>query len=398
MQCDVFCRVVDNFGDIGVTYRLVRQLKKQYAWTLRLWVDNLDSFKRLEPLVHPELLHQTVADIEVLKWDTDTNFSDILPAEIVIASFSCDLPTAYLRKMHDRDSRLINLDYLSAEPWVEGVHGLPSLRSDGLPCHFFFPGFNQKTGGLLREQYLIAQRDQWQSDLVEQTKFLISLGVSRELCDAWADTRKNANTQAPQQGRTCWKIVSLFCYPQAQVMALLSGFEQSQVRGTDPRNIEMKYLLLVPQGIAPELKPGQHPTFSHSHIVRIPFLPQTEFDKILWTADINFVRGEDSLVRALWAGRPMVWQIYPQREETHFLKLKAWLSQASLPSRVEQLFYAWNAHRDAPTVDQACMQVTQPSEFDHWVQSMSALSQQKIALPDLAANLVAFCQQSTSMP
>ncbi len=41
ITCDIFCAVVDNYGDIGVCWRLARQLAHEHGMTVRLWVDDL---------------------------------------------------------------------------------------------------------------------------------------------------------------------------------------------------------------------------------------------------------------------------------------------------------------------------------------------------------------------
>jgi uncharacterized repeat protein (TIGR03837 family) len=86
-----------------------------------------------------------------------------------------------------------------------------------------------------------------------------------------------------------------------------------------------------------------------SLVVRIlPFLEQDNYDKLLWACNFNFVRGEDSFVRAQWAARPMAWQIYPQDVGAHWPKLRAFLDRycADLPqpaaSVLTAFFEAWN--------------------------------------------------------
>ena len=78
----------------------------------------------------------------------------------------------------------------------------------------------------------------------------------------------------------------------------------------------------------------------------LPLLPQSSFDRLLWACDVNFVRGEDSFVRAQWAGRPFVWQIYPQTEEAHLVKLEAFLSRYldgfEKSAVVRRCWQAWN--------------------------------------------------------
>jgi uncharacterized repeat protein (TIGR03837 family) len=133
MQADVFCRVVDNFGDIGVTWRLVGQLQREHNWSIRLWVDDLKSFQRLEARVDLYALQQVIEHIEIIHWGDPA--PDLIPYPIVLCSFSCDLPATYIAQLHQRPALWLNLEYLSAETWVEGCHGLPSLRGDGLSSY-----------------------------------------------------------------------------------------------------------------------------------------------------------------------------------------------------------------------------------------------------------------------
>ena len=41
---DIFCTVIDNYGDIGICWRLARQLRVDDGQRVRLWVDDLTSF------------------------------------------------------------------------------------------------------------------------------------------------------------------------------------------------------------------------------------------------------------------------------------------------------------------------------------------------------------------
>lgn len=429
MQADVFCRVIDNYGDIGVAWRLARQLQLEQGWLVRLWVDDLKSFQRLEPRISL-VAQQELNGIEVIDWNLATDFT---PGQIVIATFSCDLPEPYVEKLRVQATAStstpsnpassgtprtlwINLEYLSAEEWVEGCHQLPSLRSDGLSSHFFFPGFTAQTGGLLRESDLIAQRDAWQADRAAHRVLLENLGLSQTALDALFPRA----TSTPRA-----RLVNLFCYPHAPVdslIAVLSAAPQTTV-------------LLIPEGIHIEYQTGQ---YGQLCIERIPFLPQTEYDKILWTADLNFVRGEDSIVRGIWAGKPLIWQIYPQTENTHLEKLQAWLTRTGLPDGICTLMMRWNpestasdsveaenltprTHLDQDTVlsgykniNEACsptkqrisnvefarrlQQQLQPENFDIWREHARQLCDRQAALPDLAATLTAFCKSKAILP
>lgn len=385
MQADVFCRVVDNFGDIGVTWRLVRQLQCEHHWSIRLWVDDLKSFQRLEARVHLHALQQVIEHIEIIHWGDPA--PDLIPYPIVLCSFSCDLPATYIAQLHQRPALWVNLDYLSAETWVEGCHGLPSLRGDGLSSYFFFPGFNANTGGLLRESELLTRRDSWQKDLDGQYQMLERLGVSAAALAAWRlqSTASSAGIEISpprsiQVQAAC--LVTLFCYPHAPVAQLLDAL------CADSR----ASVVLIPQGVAPELTTGRLGPFKQVYLERIPFVSQPEYDQLLWMADLNFVRGEDSVVRGLWAGRPLVWQIYPQTEGTHLIKLEAWLEMSGLAQEVKTLLRSFNA--DASGANDFTLQVSHALSHDAYAQWSShalALSHTLAQKVDFAQALHDFC-------
>ncbi|MEI8380869.1 MAG: elongation factor P maturation arginine rhamnosyltransferase EarP [Planctomycetota bacterium] len=327
MRWDIFCKVVDNLGDIGVCWRLARQLASEHSAAVRLWVDNLDRFSNLCSAVTPQSTTQHVDSIEVCQWPA--LFPDIEPADIadvVIEAFGCDIPANYVTAMNQRQVApvWINLEYLSAEDWVEECHGLASPQSHStLKKYFYFPGFTRQTGGLLRENGLLEERAAF--DEVARTEFWKSLGIP---------------TPAAEELR-----VSLFCYENSTLRGLLNDW----AAGCQPIG------LVVTSGLAarqvadwigeplPErgfVRRGSLTTYG------IPFLSQWQYDRLLWSCDVNFVRGEDSFVRAQWAQRPFVWQIYPQAEQAHLAKLDAFLSRYlnSFPDLhgVRDCFYAWN--------------------------------------------------------
>ena len=374
MQADVFCRVVDNFGDIGVTWRLVRQLQREHNWSIRLWVDDLKSFQRLEARVHLHALHQVIEHIEIIHWGDPA--PDLIPYPIVLCSFSCDLPATYIAQLHQRPALWLNLEYLSAETWVEGCHGLPSLRGDGLSSYFFFPGFNANTGGLLRERNLMTHRDRWQTDLDGQRQLLARLGVSAE-----ALATLSPDTQAA-------RLLNLFCYPHAPVAQLLEAL-CAESRSS---------VVLIPQGVATELITGRLGPSQQVYIERIPFVSQPEYDQLLAMADLNFVRGEDSVVRALWAGRPLVWQIYPQTEGTHLIKLEAWLEMSGLAQEVKALLRSWNAAPSGAThFTQQLTQALKQDTYAQWSRQALTLSHTLAQMPDFAQALHDFCASKITL-
>ncbi len=304
----IFCKVVDNFGDIGICWRLARQLVRERGVDVTLWVDDLGSFKRICPRLDSEAATQTVEGVTVRHWaDQDGQFTPGDVADIVIEFFAVDIPPGYVEAMARRAPRPVwlNLEGLTAEDWVEGCHTLPSMHPRlPLTKHFYFPGFNARTGGLPREAGLLAERDAFQADPANAARFLAGLGVT--------------------PGEMAATKVSLFCYPHAPVPALLDAWRDGGSAVT----------CLVPEGVAREAVQAFLGDDAHAGAVRtrgaltvrvLPFVPQPDYDRLLWSCDINFVRGEDSFVRAQWAGKPFVWHIYPQDENLHHKKLRAFL-------------------------------------------------------------------------
>lgn len=307
LRWDLFCRVVDNFGDIGICWRLARQLAEEHQAVVRLWVDDLHCFSALCPSISVTARSQRLNQIEVCHWQPQyvTGFTTKDVGDVVIEAFACEIPEVYVMAMAARVSPpvWINLEYLSAEDWVESCHLLSSPHPK-LPIrkHFFFPGFTARTGGLIREQSLIKQRIAF--DDAQQQKFFSALGIP---------DRPSLGTR-----------ISLFCYSNPALPALLDCW----AGGTAPIQ------LLVTSGAAcrqvaewlgEPLDLGQPCCRGPLSVHAIPFLPQSDYDRVLWGCDLNFVRGEDSFVRAQWAGRPFVWQIYPQTDDVHLTKLNAFL-------------------------------------------------------------------------
>ncbi|WP_134855754.1 elongation factor P maturation arginine rhamnosyltransferase EarP, partial [Bordetella pertussis] len=176
MRADIFCRVIDNLGDIGVCWRLARRLAHGRRWQVRLWVDDLAAFARIQPGIVPDRDQQVCDTIEILRWDDRAEWPQT-PGDVVIEAFACDPPPAYVAAMRRFQPVWINLEYLSAEAWVETCHGLPSQRADGLVKHFFFPGFSAATGGLIREPGLSRDRDALQTSRAQQRTLLRALGL-----------------------------------------------------------------------------------------------------------------------------------------------------------------------------------------------------------------------------
>jgi len=369
---DIFCSVVDNYGDIGVTWRLARQLVAEHGLAVRLWVDDLNAFTPMCPGADASAAQQWQHGVEVRQWPV--TWLPVAPADVVIGAFACQLPVAYVEAMRARATPplWLNLEYLSAEDWVEGCHGLPSPQPNGLRKVFFFPGFTGKTGGLLRERSLLARRDAFQQG--ERQAFLQGLGVN------------------PEAGTL---LVSLFAYENPQ----LGNWLDALASGAQPCH------LLVPQGrvvagLSQWLGEAALPVGSVRKrgaltVQVLPFVSQDDYDRLLWSCDFNAVRGEDSFVRAQWAGQPMLWHIYVQDENAHWEKLEAFLAHYrhglsdDADAALLGLWRAWNMDRDMGQAWQVARR--------HWpeLQQHARLwAARQAAQPDLATALVHFYRNS----
>jgi uncharacterized repeat protein (TIGR03837 family) len=372
----IFCKVVDNYGDIGICWRLARQLQHEHGVAVTMWVDNLHSFQRICPVVELDADVQLVAGVDVRHWrDQDGAFAAADIADIVIEFFGCDIPPGYIAAMAQCEPRPVwlNLEGLSAEEWVEGCHTLPSPHPR-LPLlkHFFFPGFTAKTGGLLREAALDEQRRQFQQDPAAMAAFLAPFGVT-----------------AAEMGAT---RISLFCYPHAPVAEMFAIWQGSATAIT----------CLVPEGVAADAvrdfiggaaDAGAARTRGSLTLRVLPFVPQPDYDKLLWACDLNFVRGEDSIVRAQWAGRPFVWHIYPQDEDLHHKKLRAFLGRYSGGiDSIDNFSLRWNGAGVDEQTDWPALWRAFEADLPAIARRTDAWHAEMLAHGDLAANLLDFAQ------
>jgi len=361
LSFDIFCRVIDNYGDIGVCWRLARQLAgSDGVGRVRLWVDDLGSFARIEPRLAPSLPAQEIQGIEIVHWVDAMPLPP--PHDVVVEAFACDPPSGFIRQMPP-GHLWINLEYLSAEPWVERFHAQPSLQPGGQRKAFFFPGFTSGTGGLLREPGLLEARDRWLAAPRLRASLLAELGLDG------ADIQSLCNGQARQ--------VMLFSYPDAPAQALVSALRAQP----EPS------VVLVPAGVCPALPRGRN---GGVLIQEIPFVNQDDFDRLLWSADLNCVRGEESLVRAMWAARPLLWHIYAQQDQAHLDKLRAWLDLSPFDACIKQAMQCWNT-ADAPGLSASLQPALRPSQFQAWQKAAKQWARQLADQDDLATALIRFC-------
>ncbi len=351
---DIFCKIVDNFGDIGVCWRLARQLHVEHGVEIRLWIDDLSAAQAIIPSLDTEKNVQIFDEINITKWNENADFSQA--RDVVIEAFACGLPPVYLavmaqNKSADFEIKWVNLEYLSAEPWVADFHAKPSPQANGLTRCFYFPGFTEATGGLIRERNIEVGRE----TTIESTL-----------------------------------KISLFCYPNAPIKDLLSTL-QANIHKVSVYVPESNILPQIADFFAAEtIDAGDYFARDNLHVHILPFLSQVDYDQLLRDCDINFVRGEDSWLRAIWAGKPFIWQPYVQDESAHIKKLEAFLdlfytnlNEKKVLCEAHRYWSAGHMPKDLLNVYLAQL----PAIKSHTMQQSKQLAKQT----DLAAKLVNFC-------
>ena len=356
LSCDLFCRVVDNYGDAAVCWRLARQLASEHAWQVCLWIDDLQPLSRLELAIAEGRESQIVAGVTVRQWPAATvHFDWPAAADVVIEAFACELPETYVAAMASlaKPPLWLNLEYLSAESWIDGCHGLASPHPRlPLTKHFFFPGFTPASGGLLREHGMLAPPPLAAPGAMRVSLFCYDNAALPRLLDCWAGADEDLH------------LVVADGLPRRQVGAWLGN----------------------------RLVPGDRHQRGRLHIEALPFLDQRAYDALLAGCHLNFVRGEDSFVRAQWAERPLVWQAYPQADAAHLVKLDAFLERYLLTlgdgerTAAGDFWRAWNGCGDPwqawPAFRSALPALRQLAP--EWARSL-------LCNGDLAGKMVQFC-------
>ena len=325
-QWDIFCKVIDNFGDIGIGWRLAADLAGR-GHRVRLWVDDAAALAWMAP--------GGCTRVEILPWTVPFKSAPadlaVNPPDVLIELFGCDIAPEFIATCiqpscaNSLKLLWINLEYLSAEKYVERSHALPSLIASGPVAGwtkwFFYPGFTQLTGGLLREPDLFERQARF-----DRSAWLTAQGI----------------------GAAGEKLVSLFCYEPGVLAEFLLQLSQ---HGLDGRPVR---LLVAAGRPTAAVKAAFNDEIGHLRntvkrtllsISYLPLLTQIQFDHLLWACDLNFVRGEDSVVRAIWAGKPFVWHLYPQDDQAHLVKLDAFLGMLEAPASLRSFHQLWNGNR-----------------------------------------------------
>lgn len=314
MRWDIFCQIVDNYGDAGVCWRLARALSRLSSSSvnsvdcddsrIRLFCDDLNV---LNVITHGDAVaHGASLGVEVLPWSAAESPAILASVgDVVIEAFACHLPKPYVEAMVQKTSQKvsakqpiwINLEYLTAEAWADDMHLMPSPQNNGLNKYFYFPGFTPKAGGVL-----LGDWDEVTSN---------SLNIPTSLSSAFESCRPKS------------KKVSIFNYKQAPLDAWLGSVNQVALEHGEMVDV----FLCADQNVSTTTQAALSSVDSAVKLIQLPFIPQEDYDYLLSVCDINLVRGEDSFVRAQWAGKPFIWDIYPQSDLAHEVKLDAFLER-----------------------------------------------------------------------
>ncbi len=311
MQFILFCRVIDRFGDAAVAWRLGRQLIAA-GQRCTLLIDHLPTLQQLCPELDPQ--KPELGEIQLILWSDDLRPADLPHAQVWIECFGCGWGIFASHTPPDTKPPLrYNLEYLGTEPWVDHCHGLasPDPRT-GITTTFWIPGFSSRSGGLLRENPPNL------SDSRDLLTTLLHGPISPDAC-----------------------TVSLFCYQQAPLHGLAKALMVQSLQ-------QETHLLIFPGEPAQAWSQLPLPA-SGLQVHHLPWLSHTDYDRLLHCCSLNIVRGEDSFVRAHWAGRPLLWHAYPQDDFAQLDKVSGWLAQRP----VSQAFHNWHLRFNQGSADQS---------------------------------------------
>ena len=300
---DIFCQVIDNYGDVGVAYRLAREFKRVYPnKKLRFVINQIEELNLIRKSENIEvILYKDISKIEN-------------SADLIIESFGCEIPKEYMDKALKKSKLIINLEYFSAEKWVDDFHLQESFLGGNLKKYFFIPGLSEKSGGILLDNEFLERKKK-----VEANKeyYLEKFGIKEkyDLIGSVFSYEKNFDSLIEELKKLGKKIILLILSEKTQ---------KNFIKYFDNGN-----------------------NYDKIKFVKLPFFTYDKYEEFLALCDFNLVRGEDSFVRALLLGKPFLWHIYPQDENTHIKKLESFLEKyCSNNKELKQTFINYNINKD----------------------------------------------------
>lgn len=304
---DIFCEIIDNYGDIGVVYRTAKELQKIFPESkIRVFLNRLDEFKKINSQVI-DLPSQNIDGIEYITFDyLRDNANKLLTAQVIIEAFGCQIPEEYIEIAYDNSELLINLEYLSAEDWIEDFHLQSSPLGRGkLKKVFFMPGFTEKSGGVIADSnYLERIQRVLENKEFYEKKYLSDIeDRENKIIGTLFSYEKNFTPLLEDLKKLDKDVVILAMGEKTQdsLRKILKNFSIEDFRNSlKYGKIEIRFL---------------------------NFLNQEEYEELINIVDFNFVRGEDSFIRAVLTGKPYMWHIYCQEEYAHMDKIEGFLDK-----------------------------------------------------------------------
>lgn len=307
---DIFCEIIDNYGDIGVVYRLAHELYETYdkKIKIRVFLNRIDEFLAINKKAK-KLEIQEITGISYITFDyLEKNIDKFKPSSVIIEAFGCNISNIYMEKAYFESDLLINLEYLSAEDWIEDFHLMSSPIGKGkLKKIFFMPGFTQKSGGIIIDDDYIKRIENVKNNYdFYKNKYLSDIDTTNKLVGTIFSYEKNFENLLKNLEELDKNIV---------LLAMGSKTQESikKILKKNQKNIIEVF--------------GNTWKYGKIDIVMYDFLNQEEYEELINLVDFNFVRGEDSFIRAVLTGKPYIWHIYCQDEYTHLEKLDSFLDK-----------------------------------------------------------------------
>ena len=300
---DIFCQVIDNYGDVGVAYRLAREFKRVYPnKKLRFIINQMEELNLIKKSEEIEIItYQDISKIEN-------------SADLIIESFGCEIPKEYMDRALKNSKLIINLEYFSAEDWVDDFHLQESFLGENLKKYFFIPGLSKKSGGILLDNEFLERKKK-----VTKNKgyYLKKIGINEkyDLIGSVFSYEKNFDFLIEELKKLDKKILLLILSEKTQ---------KNFIKYFDNVN-----------------------NYDKIKFVKLPFFTYDKYEELLALCDFNLVRGEDSFVRALLLGKPFLWHIYPQEGNTHIKKLESFLEKYCPNNKeLKETFINYNINKD----------------------------------------------------
>ncbi len=302
---DIFCHVIDNYGDIGVVYRLAKDLRDKHNGKIRVIMNKLDEFVKINPSASITSYQEINNIIYIEEEFFKENFEKFSVADIFIEAFGCNIFDEYIEVAKTKSRLWINLEYLSGEKWIEDVHLMESLTgSSTLKKIFYMPGFSKNSGGLLMDDGFLKRSNHTKNNpKAVLSKYFKDFDFQDKLVGSIFSYEKNFENL----------IKTLQAQEKETVLLLMGEKTKKSFLEIFEKNYKEDFLNFRKCG--------------KIYLYDVDFLSQEEYEEIISAVDFNFTRGEDSIVRGLLLGKPFLWHIYLQEDMVHMDKLNSFLER-----------------------------------------------------------------------